>query len=191
MSEKFDVIVADPPWAYHGQQDKWGAAAKFYDTMGLDDIVTTNNLPDLLADNGILFLWATSPLLDIAMEAIDRWSLTFRGVAFVWVKTKKNEPDVPIGAQGVRPSIVKPTTEFVLSASRVKKGRPMKLHDESIRQVILAPKREHSRKPDELFRRIEAMYPEANRLEMYSRQAREGWSNWGNQTDLFEPEVGA
>jgi N6-adenosine-specific RNA methylase IME4 len=188
MSIKYDVIVSDPPWAYYGQQDKWGAAAKFYDTMDLDGIIEAGNLPEMLSDNGVLFLWATSPLLDVAMEAIERWGLHYRGIAFVWVKTKKNEPDVPIKAQGVRPSIVKPTTELVLAASRVKKGRPMKLHDESICQVILAPKREHSRKPDELFERIERMYPGATRLEMYARESREGWDNWGNQTELFDGE---
>jgi N6-adenosine-specific RNA methylase IME4 len=186
MSEKYDIIVADPPWSYYGQQDKWGSAQKFYNTMSLDDIIETGGLPDNLSDNGILFLWATSPLLDVAMEAIRRWGLHFRGVAFVWVKTKKNEPETPIKAQGVRPSIVKPTTEYVLACSRVAKGRPLPLNDESICQVILAPKREHSRKPDELFTRIESMYPDATKLEMYARQSRPGWDNWGNQTDLFD-----
>jgi len=188
VTEQFDVIVSDPPWAYYGQQNKWGSASKFYNTMGLDDIVSTGNLPDLLADNGILFLWATSPLLDVAMEAINKWGLTFRGVAFVWVKTKKTDPTIPVGAQGVRPSIVKPTTEFVLSASRVKKGRPMKLYSESVRQVILAPKREHSRKPDQLFENIDAMYPGARKLEMYSREVRPGWEQWGNQIGMFGKE---
>ena len=183
---KYDVIVTDPPWQYYGAGDKWGAAEKFYRTSPLDDIVSAGGMPDILAERGVAFVWATSPLLDTAIEALAKWGLTFRGVAFVWVKTRKNEPGVPVGAQGVRPSIVKPTTEFVLSASRVKKGRPMPLFDESVRQVVLAPKREHSRKPDEVFERIEAMYPNARRLEMFARQSRAGWDAWGDETTKFD-----
>lgn len=182
----YDVIVSDPPWSYYGQQNKWGAAAKFYETMDFDSIIKAGDVPDKLHDRGILFLWATSPLLDVAMDAIKAWGLHFRGVGFVWVKTKPSDPTTPIKAQGVRPSIVKPTTELVLCASRVAKGRPMPLFDESICQVILAPKREHSRKPDELYDRIESMYPNARKLEMYARQSRYGWDVWGNQTDFFK-----
>ena len=111
MTAEFDIILADPPWSYTGSQTKWGAAAKFYPTMTIDEIVATG-VPSRLAPRGVLFMWATSPLLHTAIEVIDRWGLAFRGVSFVWVKTKKADPLVPVGAQGVRPSIVKPTTEF-------------------------------------------------------------------------------
>jgi len=185
----YDVVVSDPPWQYHGSTTKWGAAEKFYKTQPLETILEAGGMPDILADNGVLFLWATSPLLDVAMKALKHWGLQYRGMAFAWVKTKQTEPKTPIGAQGVRPSIVKPTTEFVLAASRVKKGRPMPLANESIRQVVLAPKREHSRKPDEVFERIEALYPNARRLEMFSRENRPGWDSWGDQTGLFDESV--
>jgi N6-adenosine-specific RNA methylase IME4 len=176
----YDIILADPPWSYTGQQDKWGAAAKFYDTMSRADITATIRQFDL-APTGILFLWATSPLLHDAMWVIDQLGYAFRGVAFVWVKTKKSDPLIPIGAQGVRPSIVKPTTEYVLAASSITKGRPMKLHDESICQVVLAPKQEHSQKPDQIQERIERMYPQAKKLEMFARRVRDGWDAWGNE----------
>lgn len=182
----YDVIVSDPPWKYDVAGKGWGKAENYYRTHPLDEIVSMGGMPDILADRGVLFLWATSPLLDDAIELLNKWGLTFRGVAFVWVKTKKTEPTTPIGAQGVRPSIVKPTVEFVLAASRVKRGRPMPLFDESVRQVILAPKREHSRKPDEVFERIEALYPDARRLEMFARQSRAGWDAWGNEATKFD-----
>jgi N6-adenosine-specific RNA methylase IME4 len=186
LAGSYDIILADPPWSYTGQQDKWGAAAKFYPTMTLDDIMALD-VGALLNSRGIVFLWATSPLFHHAMTVLDRWGLTFRGVAFVWVKTKKSDPLVPIAAQGVRPSIIKPTTEFVLAASRVATGRPMALEDESICQVVLAPKQEHSRKPDEVQERIERMYPHAKRLEMFARRKRDGWDAWGNEAN-WEPE---
>ena len=173
-----DVILIDPPWSYTGQQDKWGAAAKFYDTMTDRDIY---NLPltSLLNKPNVVFVWATGPKLHKAIRAIQKWKLSYRGVAFVWIKTKKD--GTPIGAQGVRPSVVKPLTEFVLVASTQLEGRPLKLSSESVVQTIFAPKREHSQKPDEVMERIEQMYPEYSKLEMFARTPRDGWGAWGNE----------
>jgi N6-adenosine-specific RNA methylase IME4 len=96
------------------------------------------------------------------------------------VKTRKDNL-TPIGAQGVRPSVVKPTTEFVIVASNVTKGRPLPLADEGVPHVVLAAKMEHSRKPDEIHRRIERLYPGATKLEMFARRPMNGWSVWGNE----------
>lgn len=175
----FDVVLADPPWAYTGSQTKHGAAAKHYPTMSDQDLIDFTLATDLLAPRGVLFMWATGPRLDFAVRLIQAWGLTYRGVAFVWVKTRAD--GTPIGAQGVRPSIVKPTTEFVLAASRVVKGRPMPLASEAVPQVVLAPRSEHSRKPDAVHERIEALYPAAAKVELFARRARPGWSVWGNE----------
>lgn len=180
--QQFDIVLADPPWAYTGQQDKWGAAAKFYPLMEDQDLLDFP-LASVLAPKGILFMWVTSPRLDFAIDCIRAWGLTYRGVAFNWVKTKPSDPSTPIGAQGVRPSIVKPTSEFVLAASRVKTSRPMKLFDESIRQIIMAPRTEHSRKPDDVHERIEKMYPTASKIELFARRPRDGWTIWGNEVN--------
>lgn len=178
----YDVVLMDPPWSYYGSQTKWGAAGKEYDLMTDTEL---ENLQVPLAKPGVLFMWATSPRLDFAMELGKHWGLHYRGVAFVWVKTRKNEPTVPIGAQGVRPSIVKPTTEFVLAFSTEGKGRPLPLSGESVRQVVLAPKREHSRKPDEVVSAINELYPTATKLEMFARERNPGWDSWGNEVDKF------
>ncbi len=177
----FDVLLVDPPWSYYGQQDKWGAAAKFYQTMS-DEAIAELPIFDLLSPNGVLFLWATSPRLDMAMDVLRDWNLYFRGVAFVWVKTRKD--GVPIGAQGVRPSIVKPTTEYVLAGSPIAEGRPLPLADESVRQVVLAPKQSHSQKPEEVQDRIEALYPNATKCELFARRHRPRWVCWGDELPL-------
>jgi len=181
-AEQFDVVLADPAWSYYGQQDKWSAAAKFYPTMTEEEI---SALPvrDLLFKHSVLFMWATSSKLDVALRVLHSWGLHFRGVAFTWVKT--TQAGKPIGAQGVRPSIIKPTCEFVLCGSPTAKGRPMPIADESIVHSVLAPVREHSRKPDEVMDRIERLYPDARRLEMFARQSRVGWSAWGNEVGKF------
>jgi N6-adenosine-specific RNA methylase IME4 len=180
---RYDVILADPPWSYYGQQDKWGAAAKFYATAP-DEAIVRLPVPDLLSERGVLFLWATSPRLDVAMACLAEWRLYFRGVAFVWVKARRD--GAPIGAQGVRPSIVKPTAEYVLAASRVARGRPLPLSDEGVPNVILAPKRAHSQKPEEVRDSIDRLYPDASKLELFARSERPGWDAWGNEVGKFD-----
>ncbi len=172
----YDVIVADPPWAYYGDQNKMGSAGKEYSLMRDEDVLA---LRYPLAPRGILFMWATCPRLDFAMDCIKGHGLHFRGVAFVWVKTAQN--GTPLGAIGVRPSIVKPTTELVLAASFCKKGRPLPLDSERIRQTIFAPRREHSRKPDDLQDRLEEMYPDARKAEFFARRHRDGWHCYGQE----------
>lgn len=176
--KKFDVVLLDPPWSYYGAKDKWGAAAKFYDTM-TDDEILALDVRSLLKPTSVVFCWATGPRLDFAIRTLAAWGLHCRGVAFVWVKTSKSGK--PFGARGVRPSIVKPTTEFVLAASLTKSGRPMPVADESVAQVVLAPLGQHSQKPDEVQSRIERLYPNASRIELFARRCRDGWEAWGNE----------
>lgn len=176
----FDVVLADPPWGYHGLQDKWGAAAKFYETSP-DESLLAFPMRRLMKRRSVLFLWATSPRLDFAMKCIKAWGLHYRGVAFVWVKTRKDGR--PVGAQGVRPSIVKPTAEYVLAASPVAKGRPAPIADEGVENVVLAPRGAHSEKPDDVAARIERLYPDAGRLELFARKPRAGWTAWGDQVE--------
>ena len=177
--QMYDVVLADPPWQYHGAKDKWGAAEKFYHTMSDDDLVNFRGVSDRLSPRGVAFVWATCPRLDFAIHCIEKWGLHYRGVAFVWVKARKD--GLPIGAQGVRPSIVKPTTELVLACSRIARGRPMTLASEGVSQVVMAPRREHSRKPDEVYERIEALYPVATRIALFARHRRAGWDAWGDE----------
>jgi N6-adenosine-specific RNA methylase IME4 len=83
----------------------------------------------------------------------------------------------------MRPRIVKPTTELIVAFTKQQKiMRPV---DWTIRQVIFSPRREHSRKPDEVYDLIEKMYPEATKLELFARTARDGWDQWGNEVGKF------
>lgn len=173
----YDVILTDPPWSYYGSTHGMGDVGKEYKTM-TDEEIFAFTYP--LSSRGVLFLWATCPRLDTAMEYIKRLGLTYRGVAFVWVKTKK-DGRTPIGAQGVRPSVVKPTTELVLVASNVKKGRPLPLSSESVSQLILAPRTGHSQKPDEVQRRIDILYPNATKAEFFARRHLKGWDCFGDE----------
>lgn len=172
----YDVIITDPPWLYYGSTHNMGDAAKEYDLMPDKDIL---NFVYPLAPSGVLFMWATCPRLDFAVDYIRHLGLHYRGVAFVWVKTRQD--GAPIGAQGVRPSIVKPLTELVLAASPVAKGRPRPLSSESVVQTVFAPRGKHSEKPETVQDRIEQMYPTDRKAEYFARRHRIGWDCYGNE----------
>jgi len=174
----FDVVLMDPPWAYAGDPNKDQAAGKHYQTLSPAQL-RTFPLARLLAKEAVVFCWTTGPQLAVAVDLLRDWQLHYRGVAFVWVKVTRE--GVPISAQGVRPSIVKPTTEFVLAASNVRDGRPIPLACEKIRQVVMAQRVGHSIKPPDVHERIEAMYPSARKLELFARRKRDGWTCWGNE----------
>jgi N6-adenosine-specific RNA methylase IME4 len=180
--EKYSVVLADPPWQHYGSPAKYAAAGKFYDLMPDLDMLAFP-MGKLMEKPGVLFLWATGPRLDFAVKCIEWWGLHYRGVAFCWVKTKKNGK--PIGAQGVRPSVVKPLTELCLVASTEKRGRPLPLGSESVVQTVFAPRREHSRKPDEVIERIDALYPGILKLELFGRgrPANHLWDIWGDEAE--------
>jgi N6-adenosine-specific RNA methylase IME4 len=180
-SKKFDVIYADCPWHYYGSPNKHAAAGKHYTLMGQEEL---KSLPicSLLKKQGALFLWATGPRLNHAIELIKAWNLHYRGVAFVWVKTRKDGKI--IYGQGVPPTFSKPTTEFVLHATTCKTGRPIKLKKFNTPQVILAPRGAHSEKP-EIFRiLIEDTYQGSlDKLELFARKTTDDWHSIGDEID--------
>jgi N6-adenosine-specific RNA methylase IME4 len=174
----YDVVMADPPWSYYGSPTKMAAAGKHYDLMTLEELAA---LPvrEIMSDAAALFLWATSPKLDVAVDLLRAWGLHYRGVAYVWVKTRKDGGI--IGGQGITPTFVKPTTEFVLAATTKAKGRPFPILDLKQHQVVLAPRSEHSAKPEEVRRRIEALCGVRPRVELFARGSVPGWDVWGRE----------
>jgi N6-adenosine-specific RNA methylase IME4 len=185
--QTYDIVYADFPWYYPAF--KPGAkyvntAARHYSLIPDKDLLEFP-LERLLNSEGIAFLWATCPRLDFAIQFGNHRGLKFSGVPFIWVKTRKD--GVPMGAKGMRPRIVKPTTELVVAFTKQQKIiRPAGW---TIRQVIFSPRREHSRKPDEIYDLLETMYPNTSKIELFARSTREGWNQWGNEVGKFKKEV--
>lgn len=184
---KYDLIFLDPPWPYHGSQTKMGAAGNHYKLMKQDQI---NDLPvlDLLKPNGkgLILTWGTWPKLSNAMEALDCWGAPYRGCAFNWFKSK-NDGETLLGSQGPRASVTKPNSEFVLWGSPALSGRPLKIENEKIPQLVETvvdvkhEKLGHSIKPDCFYEYVDQMYPSAKKLEMFARRDRKGWDVWGDE----------
>lgn len=187
---RYDIVYADPPWPYYGSTTKNAAAGKHYDLMSAEEI---NAMPvrhlfrggrgrGSTGGGGALFLWATCPKLHLAVDAIRAWGLHYRGVAFVWTKTRKGAGSgigAVIGAQGVPPTATKPTAELCLLATLAPTGRPFPLLDAAVRQDVFAPRGRHSAKPPEVRDRILRLYGDRPRIELFARESVVGWDRWG------------
>lgn len=178
---EYDVVYADPPWFYYGSQIKDAAAAKHYPLMTSDDLA---RLPvrQLMAKRAALFLWATCPRLDFALELIARWGLHYRGVAYVWVKT--NARGGIIAGQGVSPTFTKPTVELLLAATTMPTGRPFPVLDFAQGQVVLHRRGAHSEKPAVFRELIERLLGNRRRIELFARTRVPGWDAWGAGLDV-------
>lgn len=210
---KYRVIYADPPWRFDTYSDKGRsrAADNHYRVMGRDDLLALP-VDQLAADNGcVLLLWTTSDQLGWAVSTlIPAWGFIYKSVGPVWLKTKK--PLALATALSMTPGPLCP--EAVLAdepwAERIEQCLCLGLgyHFQQqvelclvattpkvpprkpggVRQVVAAPRREHSRKPDEVYDRIEARYP-GPYIELFSRTERAGWDCWGDECGKFEEEV--
>jgi N6-adenosine-specific RNA methylase IME4 len=178
----YGVIVADPPWHFKTWSDtrQKRSAATHYDLMTIDDIKALP-LGDVAAENCALFLWATNPMLPQAMAVMEAWGFSYKTVAFTWAKTttKTDKSWAPKWHIGLG-YWTRSNTEICLLGT---KGEP-KRASKAVRQLLIAPRREHSRKPDEFYASVEALVP-GPYLELFARQARPGWAAWGNETTKF------
>jgi N6-adenosine-specific RNA methylase IME4 len=134
--------------------------------MELQDICK-EPVADLATPDAALFLWATSPHMREAFQVLDAWGFDYR-TNLVWVK---NSPGLGYWVRNQH--------ELLLIGVRGKMRSPA----EGTRppSIIDAPKRGHSRKPEEVYEIIERMYPDLPKIELFARNAREGWAVWGNE----------
>ena len=170
---RFDILYADPPWDYKGQlqhagegSGDTGGAARHYGTVRLDTLKTLD-IPAIAAADSLLFMWSTNPHLDQAIELGKAWGFAWATVAFVWDKLRVN-PGFYTMSQ----------CELCLA---FKRGRiPAPRGARNVRQLVRARRGPHSRKPDEVRRRIEEMFPALRKIELFARGARaDGWAAWG------------
>lgn len=178
--DQYQIILADPPWKYNSRANHKtrfrGGACGHYDLMSTKDIA---RLPvgDLADPAGsLLFMWATFPMLEDALEVIKAWGFTYKTIGFTWAKLnpKSETPFFGVGYY------TKSNAEPCLLATR---GPVIKPAVNTVSSLILSPRREHSRKPDEQYERIEAMYPDLKKIELFARRKRQGWQSWGNQIE--------
>ena len=177
----YRVILADPNWSYEYQTSRHGGARRHYLTAGVDEIAAT--LAPLLAERGdprgsALCLWATYPKIEDALALITVLGYRYRTALFTWVKLDAHGKPISNGLGHYTRS----NAEVCLLATRGKRPPRAKAHN--ISSVILTRRREHSRKPDEQYGRLMALF-DGPYLELYGRQAWPGWDVWGREAGKF------
>lgn len=173
---KFQVIYADPPWAYR-QTPPRGAAADHYRTLTVEELA---RLPvhQLAAWPSALFLWGTFPMWQDQVKVLKAWGFTYVTVAFVWVKLSRRGRRWHFGTG----SYSRANAEVCFLGMRGKPRLPV--WDHSVPQLLVAPVRSHSQKPPEVRTRIVRLFGEdTTRLELFARERVEGWEAWGDEVE--------
>jgi len=175
-NKRYRTIYADPPWPERGGGKIKRGADRHYSLMTVKEIMALP-VANLAEDNCHLYLWATNNYLPAALEVMRAWGFTYK-TAITWGKDKFGLGQYFRGQ-----------TEHCLFG--VKGNLPYKVTDGKRQQgitLILAPRREHSRKPDEMRQMIEKVSYEP-RIELFAREQVDGWDSWGNEVDKFDNDL--
>jgi N6-adenosine-specific RNA methylase IME4 len=179
---RFATVLADPPWQFQNRTGKIAPEHRRlsrYSTMTLEEIKALPVL-SVLADTAHLYLWVPNALLPEGIDTMRAWGFQYKS-NLVWHKIRKDGgPD----GRGVG-FYFRNTTELLLFGVRGKNARTLAPGRRQV-NILKTQKREHSRKPDEIYDIIEACSP-GPRLELFARGPRNGWSVWGNQAEDYFP----
>jgi N6-adenosine-specific RNA methylase IME4 len=174
---KFSTILADPPWVFQNRTGKVAPEHKRlyrYHTMTNEEIMEMP-VKEVALPQSHLYLWVPNALIMTGLQVMEAWGFTYK-TNLVWYKIRKDGgPD----RRGVG-FYFRNVTEMILFGVRgsmrtLQPGR-------SQENILLAQKREHSRKPDEQYGLIEACSP-GPFLELFCRHPREGWVAWGDEAE--------
>jgi len=135
-------------------------------------------IKELAADDCVLFMWMVDWCPGLALEVIEAWGFTHKTTAFTWAKQNASGEGWHMG-QGYW---TRANPEDCWLATR---GHPKRINAD-VRQLVVAPVMEHSRKPDETHLRIERLVS-GPYLELYARRERENWVTWGNELQFKMP----
>jgi N6-adenosine-specific RNA methylase IME4 len=170
---KYNVILADPPWTYKSDMHSGHRSTDHYPSMTNEEMQRMD-IKSVCDKECVLYMWTTTPNLLYAIQLGQSWGFEYKQVAFVWDKVNPCNGNYTITQ-----------VELVL-VFRPKRGKLPKRAKTNVRQMFVEKKRQHSRKPEYVQDMLDLMYPTANKLELFARRTRNGWSAWGNETTKFD-----
>ena len=176
--ESYGTVLADPPWRFSNRTGKVAPEHRRlsrYETLSVDEIAAMP-VADLTVDAAHCYLWVPNALLPWGLQVLDAWGFCYK-TNLVWHKVRK---DGGSDGRGVG-FYFRNVTEMVLFGVRGRSARTLAPGRSQV-NLIASRKREHSRKPDELYDVIEAC-SWGPYLELFGRGRREGWTVWGDQAD--------
>ena len=178
---KFQTVLADPPWRFTNRTGKMAPEHRRLSRYGTMDLPEIKALPvaEIVKEPAHLYLWVPNALLPAGIEVLSAWGFEYKS-NIVWHKVRK---DGGSDGRGVG-FYFRNVTELVLFGVRGKNARTLHAGRRQV-NLIATQKREHSRKPDELYNVIEAC-SHGPFLEMFARDTRRGWVGWGKQADNYD-----
>ena len=181
QGQKFGTVLADPPWRFQNRTGKMAPEHRRlgrYGTMSIDEIASIP-VSQVAADTAHLYLWVPNALLPEGIQLLRAWGFEYK-TNLIWHKIRKDKgPD----GRGVG-FYFRNVTEVILFGVRGKNARTLAPGRRQV-NFLATQKREHSRKPDELYKIIE----DCSRgpfLEMFARGTQAGWTAWGNQAAEYQ-----
>jgi N6-adenosine-specific RNA methylase IME4 len=197
LRNHYRVILADPPWKFiAGEKGR----PQHYSRLTKDELLKLPVSELAHPDGCWLFLWSKSPHTPQAFELARAWGFEFSGRAFVWVKLKKSIVEPPFIYElndalhtGMGFTTRKNAEDVWLfkigrsprAAKDVREIMPWVAHEN---EAVFEPRREHSRKPEAVYRRIERLAC-GPRAELFARQRREDWDGWGLELGKFDDDM--
>ena len=175
---KYQIIYADPPWAYLWGTGKDGghfAPEKHYPTMSTDDLCRLD-VRSLRNPNCVLAMWTTSPVLPDALRVMNAWGFKYKTVLFTWVKLNPKSKTIVTGAG----SYTRSACEYVLLGMR---GHIKRISTKPISQILMEPRTGHSKKPPIVREHLINLFGDLERIELFARERVDGWDAWGNEVE--------
>lgn len=177
----FDFILADPPWPFENYSAKGESRnpKRHYPTMSIAQI---KRIPvgDYAARDCGCGLWVVDSLLDAGIDVLRAWGFRYTTVLFTWAKRTPNDTGWHMNTG----YYTRGNPEMCLLGVTGRVGLPAA---RDVRQLIVEPVREHSRKPDRIHSDIERLYPGRRYLELFARRSepRAGWTFCGSEKTMF------
>jgi N6-adenosine-specific RNA methylase IME4 len=165
---KWPVALIDPPWEFECAPLGDNNRSLPYPTMTPEDLKELP-VPDIMTDDAIIFLWATAPHLDVALDLLRAWGFSYRTCA-VWIKDR-----IGMGYW------FRGQHELLLVGRRGDFPRPRP--EDCVSSVIQAARAEHSEKPEAVYEILETYFPVSSKIELFARKTRKGWAAAGNEIE--------
>ena len=200
-SNAYNIIYADPPWAYNRAIGNGVLRKKdgslHYPSMHVDELKALGpEVQRISRDDAALLLWGTMPLLQEALDVIKAWGFTYKTCFVTWVKctkdgtrpafgvgyyTRSNAECCFLAVKGKIPSYKK-----LIEGEAARRPNAVQSIVVDNGDVVIEPRRQHSRKPDVVREKIVEVFGDIPRIEFFARTPTEGWSVLGNDTTKFE-----
>lgn len=169
---KYKIIYADPPWSYNDKSLNRGGAERYYKTVE-NSVLENLDVQSICDEDCILFMWATFPKIQEALDLIKAWGFKYKTNAFTWVK-KNKKAGTNFWGMG---HWTRSNAEICLLGV---KGKPKRI-GMGVHSIIEAPIEAHSKKPEVTKDKILELMGDLPRLEMFARHSTEGWDVYGNE----------